>query len=90
MHQLNLFESERPVPAARPPNIPYVRKHLNRVLAIARTAQIMPWSAANQRHWESFFPKLAELLPKEEGAALCEAFAAELDRLRRGARGNPS
>jgi hypothetical protein len=82
MHQLNLFEVERPAPAPRPPNIPYIRKNLNRVLATARAAQIMPWNPVNQSHWESFFPKLAELLPPEEGAALCEAFAAELARLR--------
>jgi hypothetical protein len=37
---------------------------------------------ASLRHWEAFFPKLAELLPREEGGSLCEAFAAELERLR--------
>lgn len=84
MHQLHLFEAERAAPAPRPPNIPYIRKNLNRILATARAAQIMPWNATNQRHWESFFPQLAALLPADEGAALCDAFAAELARLRTG------
>jgi hypothetical protein len=82
MHQLNLFEAERAAPAPPPPNIPYIRKNLNRVLATARAAQIMPWNPTNQRHWESFFPELAALLPSDEGAAMCGAFAAELARLR--------
>jgi hypothetical protein len=82
MHQLNLFEAERAAPPPRPPNIPYIRKNLNRILATARAAQIMPWNPTNQRHWESFFPELAAMLPPEEGAAMCEAFAAELVRLR--------
>jgi hypothetical protein len=80
--QLHLFEAERPAPAPPPPNIPYIRKHLNRVLATARAAQIMPWNPARERHRESFFPQLARLLPPEEGAALREAFAAEIVRLR--------
>jgi hypothetical protein len=81
MDQLNLFEAERPIPAPRPPNLPYIRKHLNRILATARAAQVMPWGPVNQRQWETFFPELAALLPVEEGSALCEAFASELSRL---------
>ena len=82
MQQLNLFEAERLAPTPRPPDVPYVRKHLSRVLATVRAAQIMPWNGADQRHWETFFPKLAALLPGDEGQALCEAFATEVARLR--------
>jgi hypothetical protein len=82
MQQLNLFEAERPVAPPRPTNVAYVRKHLNRVLATVRAAQIMPWNPTDQRHWETFFPKLAGLLPAEEGVALRTAFNAEIARLR--------
>jgi hypothetical protein len=82
MSQLNLFEPERAIPEPRPSNPAFIRKNLNRVLNIARAAEIMPWNAADEAHWESFFPKLASLLPQEEGAALDLAFKNELARLR--------
>jgi hypothetical protein len=82
MSQLDLFAVERSAPAPRPANPAFVRKHLNRLLNIARAAERMPWNAADADSWAERFPRLAQSLPAEEGEALREAFAAELARLR--------
>ena len=85
MSQLNLFQPERQAPEPRPSNPALVRKHLNRLLRLARAAERMPWGPAETRTWTELFPKLAQSLPPEEGQALRDAFAAELARL-----GNPT
>ncbi|MGE0502185.1 MAG: hypothetical protein AB7I79_14625 [Rhizobiaceae bacterium] len=82
MSQLSLFDSPKPTSERRPPDLAYVRKHLNRLLRLARDAGMLPWSEAETRKWESFFPELTALLPPEEGEPLAKAFAAELERLK--------
>jgi hypothetical protein len=82
MSQLNLFKPERAVPEPRPSNPAFVRKHLNRVLNLARAAERMPWNPSEAENWAELFPRLTQSLPPDEGQALREAFAAELARLR--------
>lgn len=83
MNQLKLFRSERPEPSPCWTSDPAdIRKSLNRLLRIAREAQIMPWSDAETESWEKLFPELAASLPDEEAAALTSEFSSELARLR--------
>lgn len=81
MSQLNLFQPARPEPTPRPSNPEFVRKHLHRLLNLARAAERMPWSAAEAQSWAELFPQLTQSLPPEEGQQLRDAFAAELARL---------
>ena len=81
MTQLNLFQTERPVPEPRPSNPAFIRKHLIYELNKAREAIRVPWAAAEAQAWVTRFPKLAEVLPADEAEELTTAFAAELARL---------
>ena len=82
MSHLPLFRPERSEPVRRPPDLTYVRKSLNRLLRLAREAQIMPWSTSETESWERLFPELAASLPAEEAQELTAEFRAELARLR--------
>jgi hypothetical protein len=82
MRQLSLFPPERPQPEQRPPDLPYIRKSLNRLVRLAREAQIMPWSDGEAESWEKLFPELAASLPAEEAETLTSEFRGELARLR--------
>ncbi|MER8708773.1 hypothetical protein [Mesorhizobium sp. M0323] len=82
MDQLSLFETEHAVTEPRAPNAAYIRKHLNRLLRLARQAERLPWSQAETASWEKLFPELTLLLPPEEGEALRAAFVLELERLK--------
>jgi len=79
MSQLPLFRAE---PEQRPPDLAYIRKSLNRLLRLAREAQIMPWSEGETESWEKLFPQLAASLPAEEAETLTSEFKSELARLR--------
>jgi hypothetical protein len=80
MSQLPLFSTQRGLP--RQSDLAYVRKSLNRLLRVAREAQIMPWSADETHVWERQFPELAASLPAEEASELISEFNMELARLR--------
>jgi hypothetical protein len=82
MSQLPLFRRDHAEPAQRPPDLAYIRKSLNRLLRLAREAQIMPWSKAEAESWEKLFPELAASLPAEEAEPLMSEFRSELTRLR--------
>jgi hypothetical protein len=82
MSQLPLFSTERAEPEQRSPDLAYIRRSLNRLLRLAREAQIMPWSEGETESWEKLFPKLAASLPAEEAEALMSEFRNELTRLR--------
>jgi hypothetical protein len=82
MSQLPLFPRPRAEPAQHPPDLAYIRKSLNRLLRIAREAQIMPWSEAEADSWKKLFAELAALLPAEEAETLISEFQSELIRLR--------
>lgn len=85
MSQLPLFRPSQSQPGKSPPDLAYIRKSLNRLLRIARAAEIMPWSEAEAASWEKLFPELAASLPPEEGEALLSEFRNELNRLRAAA-----
>ena len=82
MSQLPLFPRPRAESAQRPPDLAYIRKSLNRLLRLAREAQIMPWSEGETESWEKLFPELAASLPAEEAETLTSEFQSELTRLR--------
>jgi hypothetical protein len=82
MIQLPLFPRPRAEPAQRSPDLVYIRKSLNRLLRLAREAQIMPWSEGETESWEKLFPELASSLPTEEAETLTSEFQRELMRLR--------
>jgi len=82
MSQLSLFSSPRAENAQRQPDLAYIRKSLNRLLRLAREAQIMPWSEGETESWEKLFPELAASLPDEERTELMSEFSSELARLR--------
>jgi hypothetical protein len=82
MNQLPLFRSQRAESEPRPPDLAYVRRSLNRLLRLAREAQIMPWSEGETESWEKLFPELATSLPAEEAETLTFEFKRELARLR--------
>jgi hypothetical protein len=82
MNQLPLFPPKAAESAHRPPDTAYIRKSLNRLLRLAREAQIMPWSEGEALSWEKLFPELAASLPAEEAEALTSEFRSELARLR--------
>jgi hypothetical protein len=85
MNQLPLFRRDRAESAQRTPDLAYIRKSLNRLLRLAREAQIMPWSESETESWEKLFPELAASLPAEEAETLTSEFQGELTRLRSAA-----
>jgi hypothetical protein len=83
MNQLPLFRPKSDNPERRPPDVAYIRKSLNRLLRLARDAEIMPWSEIETESWEKLFPQLAASLPAEEAEELTSEFKSELARLRK-------
>lgn len=79
--QLNMFQSAT---AATPvsDDSEFVRREMQRLLWIVRTAERMPWSGVKAASCEQLFVDLAPTLPGDEGAELLAAFQAELKRLR--------
>jgi hypothetical protein len=54
MNQLPLFRSQVGEPQ-RSSDPAYIRKSLNRLVRIARDAEIMPWSDSEAESWEKLF-----------------------------------
>lgn len=70
-------------PAPTPVDHPArAREKLNALLAQARGAQTLPWSARDTRMWETVFPQMANWLPQDEADELRTAFAQEIERLK--------
>lgn len=80
MSQLPLFRRDPAEP--RQPDLAHIRKSLNRLLRLAREAQIMPWSEGETESWEKLFPELAASLPTDEAQTLTSEFKSQLARLR--------
>lgn len=72
---------------ARPPvdHEARARVKLNRVLATARAAEVMPWDERNARMWQTVFPQMAQWLPTEEAEQLKLEFQREIARLKKAA-----
>jgi hypothetical protein len=82
MSQLPLFSRPQAEAVQRPPDLAYIRKSLNRLLRLAREAQIMPWSEGEAESWQKLFPELAATLPAEEATELVAEFRTQIQRLR--------
>jgi len=80
--QPNLFDAKVSKPVRLPPDLDFVRKHLHRLLRVARNAEVLPWGPAETESWEKFVPELTGLLPPKEGRELLNEFKSELARLR--------
>ncbi len=78
--QQDLFGAD-PVPTYRP-DPDKVRSRLQKMLAEARTAQVMPWEPTTVSLYQTIFPQMSRWLPEEEAAQLCFEFEAELARLK--------
>ena len=87
MTQLPLFRAEPAEPERRLPDVAYIRKSLDRLLRLAREAEILPWSEGETASWEKLFPQLAASLPVGEAEPLTSEFRSELARLRSSANG---
>jgi hypothetical protein len=77
--QLNLFQA----PAVEPVKVDYSegsRRHLQQILYLMRTAEIMPWRASKAASVEKLFRELAPTLP--DGEVLLAELERELARLR--------
>jgi hypothetical protein len=91
--QLVLFDTSA-VPAApfaavtdeprRQPNKEFILKHLQSMLRLLRSAEILPWSEAETRNWEQLVPELTGLLGAAEGETIRREFEAQLARIRSG------
>lgn len=86
--QGDLFEHEGPGPSeensttlAYRPDLDKVRAKLQQILAQARAATAMPWSADRLLVYRTIFPRMTYWLPEEEGTGLRFDFETELARL---------
>ncbi|MEO8715054.1 MAG: hypothetical protein ABI369_08580 [Acetobacteraceae bacterium] len=79
--QTNLFDL-LPAPGPVMPSAERIRKRLHALLATARAAELMPWSAQEAEVNATIFPQMATWLPEAERDTLRAEFAAELERLR--------
>lgn len=87
--QLSLFGpgEDRMQPVARgfAPEPDVVRARLNGLLALARSAEVMPWPVEDARMWQTVFPQMANWLPDDEADQLRLAFMQEIERLKMAA-----
>ena len=79
--QGDLFGGQPPPQRVWTPDPDKVRRRLERILAEARAAKVMPWEKPQQNLYRKIFPDMAGFLPEEEAAQLCFEFEAELARL---------
>ncbi len=71
-----------PPPPSYRPSLELVRAEVNKVLDIARSAEILPWKPKEVAYWKTVFPQMTNWLPEEEAAQLRFAFMEELRRLK--------
>lgn len=82
MSQFDLFATAKPdTTAAQVPDPNVIRERLHAVLAQLRTADHMPWKAAELRSWRHVFHNMANWLPPDERDNLRREFIAEVARL---------
>lgn len=78
--QADLFGADAE-PAYRP-DADKVRARLHKILAEARSAQVIPWEPTRVSLYRTIFPQMTLWLPEEEGAQLRFEFDTELARLK--------
>jgi hypothetical protein len=74
------LDEDRPTPVWRA-DPDEVRRDLHKILAEARAAQTVPWSAYKTRLYQTIFPQMTNWLPDDEAAQLRSEFESELARL---------
>jgi hypothetical protein len=86
--QADLFGHEGPDPSDEDfetpvyyPDPDKVREELNKILAEARAAKIIPWDSRRVALYRTIFPQMTGCLPEEEGAQLRFDFETEMARL---------
>ena len=62
-----------------------IRQEMLALLAKARAAQTIPWTARELRTHTVLFPEMARWLPEEEGEQLLLEFMTEIARLKKAA-----
>lgn len=62
-----------------------IREEMLALLAKARAAETMPWTARELRTHTVLFPEMARWLPAEEGEQLLMDFMTEIERLKKAA-----
>jgi hypothetical protein len=77
--QLDLFGAE-PTPSYQP-DPKRVRARLHKILAEARSAEIVPWEPSRASLYRAIFPQMTQWLPEDEGSQLRFEFETELARL---------
>jgi hypothetical protein len=78
--QSDLFGAEDDPPAYRP-NPDKVRVRLQKILAEARAAQMLPWEPTRVSLYRTIFPQMTLWLPEDEAAQFRFEFETELARL---------
>ena len=78
--QAELFDIE-PVPAYRP-DPDKVRARLHKIVAEARAAKTLPWTATRLSLYRTIVPQMTLWLPEDEGEQLLLEFEEQLKRLK--------
>ena len=85
--QPDLFADAEPDLLADAPPVTYrpepdmVRARLNRILAEARAADVLPWDHGRTRLYRMIVPQMTSWLPEDEAAQWCFDFETEMRRL---------
>lgn len=88
MAQDDLFDSDPQADLFGAPETPVykpdpdkVRARLQKIIAEAKAANVIPWDASRVSLYRTIVPQMSMLLPEEEGAQLRFEFENELARL---------
>ena len=73
--------SRRPAEPAYRPNVDKVRARLEKLLAEARAAQVIPWEPSQLSLYRLIFPQMTLWLAEDEALQYRLAFDAEMERL---------
>ena len=85
MDQPDLFAAALPAQPSYRPDPAKVRARLERIVAEARAADVLPWEATRVSLYRTIVPDMTRWLPDDEAAIWREAFEAEMARLDVGA-----
>ena len=83
MNQPSLFDPPAQPRKPMSPDIRRIRGDLLGALRRAAHADRMPWNAETVRRWEEDFPRLAAMLPDDEGPELLGYFREQMERLKK-------
>ncbi len=72
---------ETPAEPAYRPNVDKVRARLEKLLAEARAAQVIPWEPSQLSLYRLIFPQMTLWLAEDEALQYRLAFDAEMERL---------